>query len=160
MSEDTIAELRKMFRYDPETGKLYKRWVQTRWGMRYIPEIECGSIASHGYLQVRHNQEAYLVHRLGWFLTYGTWPNLIDHINRIKLDNRLCNLKDCNQEINQHNRHNSSLSGVSLRCTRKGEFKFDARITVRKKTIYLGVFPSEDAALAAVQSARMEMLNV
>ena len=41
---------------------------------------------------------------MAWFLTYGRWPqNTIDHINRVKTDNRLLNLRDVSQEANSRN---------------------------------------------------------
>lgn len=52
-------------------------------------------------------------------LTHGEWPKgYIDHINRIKTDNRPCNLRDVSAQINRHNRgqdrrNTSGVTGVN-----------------------------------------------
>jgi len=44
-------------------------------------------------------------HRLIWLFSYGRWPNgFIDHINGIKTDNRLVNLREVTSKENSKNR--------------------------------------------------------
>ena len=43
-------------------------------------------------------------HRAVWFLTHGKWPRFeIDHINRIRADNRIANLRDVPRAVNRSN---------------------------------------------------------
>jgi len=57
-------------------------------------------------------QRRYLAARLAWFYTHGVWPvGEMDHINRNRDDNRLCNLRvvtrkeNCkNSGVRGHNR--------------------------------------------------------
>jgi len=51
-----------------------------------------------GYIIIKINRKDYQAHRLAWLYEYGNFPKqTIDHINRIKTDNRICNLRDVSQ---------------------------------------------------------------
>lgn len=53
-----------------------------------------GSYDKDGYLIIKIKTKQFKSHRLAWFLYYNEWPtNEIDHINRIRTDNRKCNLR-------------------------------------------------------------------
>jgi len=53
-----------------------------------------GSYDKDGYLIIKIKTRQYKSHRLAWFLYYHEWPNgEIDHINRIRTDNKKCNLR-------------------------------------------------------------------
>ena len=53
-----------------------------------------GCLVKTGYRQIKIGNTAYLAHRLAWFYVYGEWPEQLDHINRIKTDNRLDNIEE------------------------------------------------------------------
>lgn len=96
--------------------------------------------------------ENYLAHRLAWLYVYGEWPkNQIDHINRIKTDNKIKNLRDVTNSTNQHNnairRHNTS--GTTGVMTLKSKNSWGAQIYVNNKRIYLGVFKTKEEAISA-----------
>lgn len=57
-----------------------------------------------GYKVFRLNKKKLYVHRAIWFLFNGEWPNIIDHINHDKTDNRIQNLRNVTQKENQLNR--------------------------------------------------------
>ena len=44
------------------------------------------------------------IHRAAWALYHGRWPSEIDHLNGIKTDNRLCNLREVSGRENLQNR--------------------------------------------------------
>lgn len=53
-----------------------------------------GSYDKDGYLIIKIKTKQFKSHRLAWFLYYNEWPQgEIDHINRIRTDNRKCNLR-------------------------------------------------------------------
>jgi hypothetical protein len=58
-----------------------------------------------GYRKTCFKGRMYYVHRIVWYLHYGSWPkHTIDHINRDKLDNRIENLRDVTHSVNNFNR--------------------------------------------------------
>lgn len=101
MARKSIPEsIRDVLRYDPETGNLI--WLINR-SRGIKPGSSAGSIGKGGYVQVTYNYRQYLGHRLAWFLTNGGEPEMIDHINHDRSDNRLCNLRAVDNSMNQLN---------------------------------------------------------
>ena len=95
-------ELHKLFHYDTQSGKLY-------WKIKPTARInigdEAGCYHSNGYRWVMYKYKRYYTHRLVWKHVYGTDPvNEIDHINRIRDDNRIENLRDVCHQKNANNR--------------------------------------------------------
>lgn len=88
--------LRSLFLYDPVTGRLHHKANRRR--------VKAGTYAdstrrADGYHQValRLDGKQYQLkaHRVAWILAHGAVPHgkQIDHINGIRDDNRLCNLR-------------------------------------------------------------------
>lgn len=90
--------LKEIFDYDPETGVLRKK----RTGK------VCGSVGLRGYLSVCIEYEHYAVHRIVWKMYYGYDPSELDHVNRIKTDNSIANLRESDRVKNSRNRGRSS----------------------------------------------------
>ena len=86
--------------YDPSTGAF--TWKTPKRGRRQ----KLGSICTKGYLQISVDGKKYMAHRLAWYLTYNRWPTEIDHINRVKLDNRISNLREVSHKENCLNQEN------------------------------------------------------
>ena len=76
---------------------------------------EMGTINAGGYIRVTLLGYEYLVHRLIWLLTYKEWPKLsIDHIDRIKTNNRIDNLREADSATQNSNRvDNNKVPGVA-----------------------------------------------
>lgn len=80
-----------------------------------------------------------------------------DHINRIKTDNRLCNLRLCDTQKNQWNRGPkkgswSKYIGVSF-DKRGDRIYIRAGIKINKKSIRLGNFETQELAAKAYDEA-------
>jgi len=91
-----IAELRKRFQYNPETGE-----------MRGPSGRVLKAKHNKGYLIVTIVSAPRVItlqHRMAFALTVGRWPHMIDHINRDKSDNRWSNLREVTASENQWNR--------------------------------------------------------
>jgi hypothetical protein len=83
-------ELKELVEYNPETGVLMWRVARPRadqWS-------NVGSLTPQGYLRTSIRGRAYFVHSLIWLYVYGYFPeNDIDHIDRVKTNNCLGNLR-------------------------------------------------------------------
>jgi hypothetical protein len=132
--------------YDQNTG--YFTWSQPR------SKIKVGDVAGHthkntGYVSIEIDGKIYAAHRLAWFYVTGKMPELqIDHINRIKNDNRFENLREASNGQNRANTKSSSkhgLKGVSYKKWLK-EKPWEARITFEKKVRSLGCFSTKEEA--------------
>jgi hypothetical protein len=97
-------------------------------------------------------RKAYILHRLIWFLYYGKWPSgQIDHINRNRRDNRICNLRDVSNRENSKNRslQKNNTSGFTGVVWKENVKKWSAAIRVQGRQKHLGSFDKiEDAILA------------
>ena len=94
--QTTIAE---EISYDPASGLFV--WKTPGHGRQNKP---VGTPRPDGYLTICVNKRQWLAHRLAWVLHYGEEPpRVIDHINRDKSDNRIENLRDGSNGINEMN---------------------------------------------------------
>lgn len=94
--------LKHILSYIPETGKFYWKIAKSS---KTIVGKEAGTLHPNGYIYIRIDGFGFRAHRLAWFYVYKEWPKLeIDHINQIKTDNRICNLRDVTSKENQNNK--------------------------------------------------------
>lgn len=137
--------IRKIFRYDPETGHIY--WLVSR-GRKGVGSI-AGSKTASGYFQIGIDGYDVKSHRVAYCLYYGRWPDCeIDHVNRVRSDNRIENLRDSNRCGNARNlskpSHNTSgIKGVGF-CKQTG--RWTAWIWVNNKKIWLGRHATKEIA--------------
>lgn len=151
----SIDYLHKRLRYEPETGKLFwrdceempKKW-RTRWAGKEAFTSENGV----GYCRGSIDAVMFLAHRVIWAIHYGEWPSdQIDHINGVRNDNRISNLRVATNVENQRNMsmNRSNTSGVCGVSWCKARGKWLAYIGVGGRTINIGRFTTIDAAAAA-----------
>lgn len=162
-----VDMLRQLLRYEPDTGKLYwlERGVEffkdgnigaeyyaAGWNARLAGKEAFTAQARGGYRRGNIFDRPYKAHRVAWALYHGAWPvGEIDHINGDPSDNRIINLRVVSSLENSRNlaikRNNTSgFCGVSWS---KASQKWMAQITVNRKAVYLGLFETWDAAVAA-----------
>lgn len=81
----------------------------------------------------------------------NTTSEIIDHINMNKLDNRKCNLRIADKKINSINRglQSNNKTGCKGVYHDRRYGTWNARVTVDRKTIHLGTFPTKEEAIAA-----------
>ena len=149
----SIEYLRQVLDYNPETGIFVWKdrfYLKPRTNNRLVGKI-AGYINNNGYVRIKIDQSTYSAHRLAFYLMHKEAPIQIDHINCIKHDNRISNLRSADNSKNKANtrksRNNSSgFKGVSFFKQHK---KWRADIAVDKKSIYLGMYDTKEEAYDA-----------
>ena len=137
--------------YNKDTGDFtYKKsqWIGRK-------RNESGLVGYHdkdGYLIFSTLGTTKKLHRVAWLFVNKSYPKgQIDHINGVRDDNRICNLRDVSMSENSKNRrvcsnNNSGMMGV---CWHKEKGKWHARITNKGKVTHIGYFKNIDDAFKA-----------
>ena len=143
----------RLFDYDPETGTL--TWKERR-SHNALKGCVAGTLHHSGYIQISHKRKLYLAHRVIWLMTTGKWPkNLMDHINGVRDDNRLCNLREATMSENHQNRKSASNTGIPGISRRKSG-SYYVQLKLNGKHVFHTVFPSLDEAIEALKKAKKE----
>jgi hypothetical protein len=159
--------LRQLLRYEPETGALFWRTRDRRlfscdadW--RTFNKLWAGQPAFTSY-----DRDGYLVgsvahwnfkaHRVCWMIAKGIAPMQIDHINGVKDDNRLINLRSVTPRQNAVNaaKSKNNTSGTTGVSWHKGTKTWIARISVFGERRFLGAFSELRDAIAARKEAEI-----
>lgn len=137
----TQERLKELLSYDPDTGVFTNL---TQRGTRAPKGGVAGWITQDGYINIQIDGKKYQAHRLAWLYVYGEFPEKsLDHVNEIKDDNRLVNLRLATKQENGHNvsslqiNNTSGFRGVSWHKSAK---KWIATITINGKNKHLGYF--------------------
>lgn len=150
-----IEEARRRLSYNPDTGEMV--WLVNIGKMKTKGKVAGFRDPKHGYWCIGFMGSIHGAHRMAWALYYGEQPpKEIDHINCIKNDNRIINLRACTRSQNQCNHtirsdNTSGFKGVSWDSKRR---KWIAMININKKQKNLGRFNNIDDAVRAVSMAR------
>jgi len=154
----TQAELKSQLNYDSITG-IFTRKISKSNSVK-INDV-AGTKRKDEYLHISIFNKNYLAHRLAWLYVYGEMPkNMIDHINGIKDDNRIENLRDIIKKTNNqnqkiaHKRSKSKILGVDWKESHK---KWCARISVNNKKKHLGYFDTAENAHQAYLEAKRKL---
>lgn len=154
MRPDGITQdyLKQVFTYD--NGNLY-------WKIKHSDNINIGDIVgcikkNRRYTKI--NYKDYSVSRLIFMYHNGYFPTVVDHINGDSLDNRIENLRGCNNSQNQYNskkpKHNTS--GIKNVQWYKERKKWRVQICVNNKTITCGLFDDLELAELVALEARLK----
>lgn len=143
--EVPVERLRELFYYTPSTGVLV--WRQKN--RQHYALQPAGGIDGWGYLKTEVDGKRILNHRIAWALHYGEWPDGgLDHVNRIKTDNRIANLRIASNSENTRNagKHKDCMSGIRGVSLHKKTSRWRARINIDGKELSLGYFDNKDDA--------------
>lgn len=118
--------------------------------------MEAGCINQDGYRRIRVGKKFFVVHRVIWLVATGRWPkDQIDHINGVRTDNRLCNLRPANNSQNQQNRPSRSWGKSGLRgVTVLTSGRYQARIKADGGYVGLGSYETAELAHEAYLQAK------
>lgn len=157
-SKDLYESIVQLLTYDPETGSIAWR---VRGASRRLSKV-AGNARKDGYIDLDITVDGVRIrpkaHRIAWLLHYGQWPEgVIDHINGVRNDNRIANLRDVTHKVNMENRspiapcNKTNLLGVVTLPDGRG---FRSLISTDGKEIHLGVFDTAAEAHAAYLGAK------
>ena len=141
-----LAELQRLFTYNPETGELLradgKKAGTVKAGAKpYLRTMICG--------------RQYLVHRICWKLLTGKEPSdVLDHVNGDGLDNRAANLQESDAFLNGNNLQRDGVRGVTWY---RRTSKWLVHIRDGKTQHHIGYFDNHLDAVAARKSAEQRL---
>ena len=116
-------------------------WLRIKGQNRYTGRLAGWESSQDGYIWIRLNGRLYAAHRLVWLYVYGEFPpEFIDHINHIRNDNKLKNLRCVSHAENMKNRpltckNTSGYSGINYNAKNKA---WQINIGVKGKSKTLG----------------------
>lgn len=164
----SVSFLRECFSYNPETGvitwlprpKLHFSTLRVfnTWHTRFCGK-EAGGLNQNGYIEIGILGGLMKAHRVAWVISYGEYPKGdIDHINGVRNDNRLINLRDVDRKNNCRNSaiHGNNNSGISGVYWHVRDNRWVASINVEGIQKHLGYFPALIDAASARKSAEIE----
>lgn len=151
MQKESLQDLfNSLFIYDELTGNL----------VRQKNKRKVGSIDGAGYYTTEIQNKSWKIHRIIYIMFYGDIPEgfWIDHINGIKTDNRIENLRMVTPTQNFLNK----IGNIKGTSQYKGVYKSNKRdswiaeIKFNNKKIYLGTFKTEiEAHTAYITAAKL-----
>lgn len=155
----SVERLRELLEYDPETGEL--RWINSK-GAGKAGRRVGGTCKIRGYSYLCVDYCQLLAHRVAWAVYYGEWPPddvEIDHVNGVKDDNSIGNLRLCNRSENSSNTRTrtDNTSGYKGVYFHRRAGKWLAQIWSEGKYHYLGLYPTPEEAHAAYCKAAHEL---
>lgn len=157
MANLTRERLMELLSYDSASGDF--TW-NMRAGTRGTPGKLAGRLWNKQYRRISIDGQEHQAHRLAWLYVYGEWPiGEVDHINRIKDDNRIQNLRCIGRAGNQQNKGipSNNKSGVKGVYWHHRDRVWMAGISVDGRKKYIGSFKDLTEASTAYREAKRRL---
>jgi hypothetical protein len=151
----TQQELKEILNYDKDTGIF--TWKIAISNRVYVGK-EVSSKRNTGYISIGIKNKDYLVHRLAWLYVYGYLPNYIDHVNNIRADNRIENLREVTKTQNNQNSaiRKNNTSKVKNVTWHKQCKKWHVSICANNKRMSFGLYNDLELAKLVAEEARVK----
>ena len=136
MDKETLDN---MLDFNPDTGRI--TWKFSRGTAK--AGSDAGSFDKDGYRTICINRKNYKSHRLMWLHVNGEFPpEGTDHINGVRDDNRITNIRAAGQDINNRNakKRDDNTSGITGVYWVKRARKWYAQIRTGNNRVFLGSF--------------------
>lgn len=163
LTDLTAKDVRSLFTYDEEDGRLRWRKDSGRYG-RYPAGSPAGTPNKEGYLYVKIGGRSYRTSRLIWLYVTGEWSEFqIDHKDRNPGNEKWTNLREATGSQNKAN--SSKYKAEKASCSLKGVQAVQKRKSIRYRAIatkdgqrfHLGYFDTPELAHAAYLRASEEL---
>ena len=157
-AEFAISEINRVLRLDAEEGDLFWRGNIFEDGKE---RRASGYVNPRGYKSIVLFGRRVLEHRVVYALHNGSWPKIVDHIDRVKTNNRPDNLREANHSTNNQNRN--SRKGASSKFlgvfwdSQRGKWRAEICKSGIKKS--LGRFSKEEEAAEAYNTAARHLFG-
>jgi len=162
MNKELIAYIKEHISYNPDTGEF--RWIKkphmVNVSSRCNPGDLVGYIHRTGYRVATIKGKHIQLHRLAWIFVNGEISSkMVDHINGIRDDNRIQNLRLASRAQNMHNAHSRSKTGSDIKNVNwdKESGKWRVRVRYNGKRFHGGRF---DNLTDAENAAKKLMLDL
>jgi len=170
-----IITLKELLDYDPDAGLLIwkpreAKWFSdnymsqqgraNNWNSKHAGKEALGHVHTYGYKQGLLLGKVLKAHRVMWKMHYEEEPTCeIDHINGIRHDNRILNLRLAQGSQNHMNacRYKNNKSGVTGVHWLEPNKKWRAVIRLNRKNRHLGLFSNIEDAIKARKKAEQEL---
>ncbi|EJY4845936.1 HNH endonuclease [Salmonella enterica] len=152
----SVGDIRDLIDYNPENGVLT---AKVNFSGRQAGSV-IGSQTWQGYYAFSLFGKKCFAHRLAWLLHYGEWPSQpIDHINGIKTDNSIRNMRLCSLSQNQFNKptQKNNTTGVKGVYWNKRDKRYVASVQLNGKKYSAGHHKDIDSAKEAVMKLREKL---
>ncbi len=156
----SLTLLKSIYDYNQETGEFIYRCNR---GKRGKKGTVAGARRKDGYIGItlgpEDGKKVYLAHQLAWYYVYGTTTQ-IDHINHIRTDNKIKNLRPATALQNGANNKGVDLSTKKYKLPRGVYYDFSkskkpfAAIRVYRRLRNIGYFETvEEAQIAYIETS-------
>lgn len=154
MTELSRESLKELLDYNPDTG-IFK------WRIDVARNIFSGQIAgsknNQGYIIIGIKGKRFGAHRLAWLYVYGNFPDIIDHIDQVRDNNRISNLREADYSLSNQNRTiYNPLGYIGIRF--RNDF-FEANIRINGRITRIGKYDTAEEASQAYQEALREYID-
>lgn len=152
----SVEYLRQRLSYDPGTGDLTWNEIEgdAAFNSQWAGKPALNGISCYGYKTGAVAGTPLKAHRVAWAITYGIWTEHdIDHINGIRGDNRICNLREATKAQNAMNRSLARGKSQYKGVYSSGYGGWCANVQKDGRRHYLGTFSTEVEAANAYNAA-------
>lgn len=139
--EKCLLAIKKGYKYNQETGDVIGpkgKIIKSKYSIKE-PYIIIN-------LTLKNKEYRLFAHQFAWYYMYNETVKIIDHINRIKDDNRICNLRSVTHQQNMNNRKDCDGYGSSCYFFNKTKNKFEIQLRIKSKSYYITRVNNEDEA--------------
>lgn len=115
---------------------------------------EAGTLTITGYRRIVINYKQYFGHQLVFMMFNGYIPKEIDHINRVRHDNRIENLRPISRSDNIVNSKLSKRNSTGHKHIHVSGTGYKITAPINGKPVYLGYFKTIEDAKTALRKAQ------